>query len=142
MVACRWENMVRLSPEFPRRVVHQLLEYGNRVALVNAVPYLPGNASREGMRNGSRPPFFEPPGKKNGRESANAVIAALAEDRVAIVDASKLFDNKNDEVLCLDARGRFLYHDSGHLSGYGAAELFGDFVSLLSASPVVHASPN
>jgi hypothetical protein len=127
--------MVRKGPELPRLVIDKLAQLTKRVVLVNAVPYLPKDASREGMRKGSRQPFFEPLEKKRERESANSVVAGLEGGRVTVLDASKFFINKDLEIVSLNERGQCRYHDSGHLSAHGAAELFGDFVSILTPSP-------
>lgn len=141
VIACRWESMLRRSPELAAFVVGSLKQPGRRIVLVNSVPYLPSNASREGIRAGYRQPFFEPADKKAERETANNLIERLTSDSVILLDAAKVCLNE-EQIVVFDNQGRCRYHDAGHLSGYGASDLFEGFASLLVNSSALKGSSN
>ena len=97
--------------------------HAGRIVILNQPPTLPTKLSRAGIREGNQPPFFEDVEKAEKRKSVNAYLATFASETISVVDVASSFIDADGQVLFTDGRGRLLYHDSAHLSGYGANKL-------------------
>ena len=139
VLACRWSDKLQETPDRLRWAVNQLLPVTGRVVLVNQVPDLPPGASREGIRSGWRPPFFEEEEGRGRRERVNGLLASSAAPRVWVVDAAAAFVELNGSVAF---RGDgFFYQDRRHLSGRGVERVgkaLEDALCAEAADPVVH----
>ena len=97
--------------------------HAGRIVILNQPPTLPAKLSQAGIREGNQPPFFEDVEKAEKRKSVNAYLATFASETISVVDVASSFIDADGQVLFTDGQGRLLYHDSAHLSGYGANKL-------------------
>jgi peptidoglycan/LPS O-acetylase OafA/YrhL len=100
--------------------LEQLKHFSSSVILITQPPELPEVASREGIRNGNRPPFIEDPKERTARQKFNNVVKSLQRKNVTVVDIESLFSGNEGVVRFTDDYGNQLYQDSNHLSAAGA----------------------
>lgn len=120
VLACDWSQKLAQDRSRLQSALADLSPCAGRILILNQPPSPPAQASRAGLREGERPPFFEDTSKSRGRRAVNAYLETLASPSVHIVHVAEPFELPEGEVRFLDARNRLLYHDAGHLSGYGA----------------------
>jgi hypothetical protein len=120
VLAYSWTTKLREDPGRLAAAIQAIEPYAHRIVLINQPPALPMSASREAMRNGSRPPFFEDDRLRRERYRLNHHLLAFQSERVVVVNVSEQFERSNGELVPFDVDGRLLYHDSTHLSGIGA----------------------
>ncbi len=123
VIASNWIDKLQTDPERLSIAIQALKPYADHIILLNQPPYLPNEASRLALRNGSRPPFFEPIETHSKRESINDLLRIYISTNISVIDVSKYFQTTNGEVLFEDEEGKLLYQDVGHLSGYGTEKL-------------------
>lgn len=90
------------------------------VILLTQPPEPPELASRKGIRDGAKGPFFETQEKHNKRVKANDMIAALADQQVIVIDVAPIFLDADGSVRVIDTSGRMMFQDPTHLSSFGA----------------------
>jgi len=118
--ACNWPVASGSDTQSITQALGKLRRYTRHIILLTKPPVLPPNASREAIRNGARPPFFEDAGNKRNRLRINRFIKSLASDKITVLDVEPLFKARDGGIRLTDDRGRLLYFDSGHLSVSGA----------------------
>jgi hypothetical protein len=96
-------------------------------------PILPSSATRERIRNGARPPFFENEQDKSLRLSRNQQIEHVASPNVYVIDVDNLLREGGRPIPFFGNDGRLLYHDRSHLSAFGAAKIVPLLDSVVSA---------
>ncbi len=121
VIACRWEWQLFANKERLEIAIMSLRHLAKRIVILNQPPILPEGANRAGMRNGTRPPFFEDRSTRLRRIEINEYLNRFISSDVSVIDVSGYFEKSNREILCFDEEGRQLYHDAAHLSGYGTA---------------------
>lgn len=122
LLVCNW--MWKLDGDRSRLgiAIDDLKQYAGHIVLITQPPVLPPSASREGIRNGSRPPFREDQRGRRQRLEANAWVTHFAtDDRVIAIDIERYFQGEDGGIRFADHEGRELYHDRDHLTGAGAA---------------------
>ena len=92
------------------------------IILLTQPPAIPQQATRDGVRGGAKPPFFEPAETKARRIAAEAVLKRFKGRNVSVVEIAPLFQGQDGSVIAFDKDGRSLYHDPGHLSSFGASK--------------------
>ncbi len=100
--------------------LERLAPHAGRILILNQIPVLPPEGSRAAVRAGARPPFSETAKNAAAREEINAYLSGFESDQVRVLDVAKVFLNSEQHVSFIDARGRVLFHDATHLSGYGS----------------------
>jgi peptidoglycan/LPS O-acetylase OafA/YrhL len=118
VVSCVWhanENARRL-----KIALEEMKPYVGRVIVLSQPPVLPARATREAIRNGSRPPFFEDESVQANRLLASQTISKWTCEKVSVVDVARLFEGPSGEIHFFDPEGRQLFNDRSHISGYGA----------------------
>lgn len=93
------------------------------VVLVTQPPLLPTEASREGVRNGARPPFFEPSEARLRRTHANSLVQGFEGYGVSVIDVAPLFLDARGAIEVFDSADRMNFHDARHLSSFGTARV-------------------
>jgi hypothetical protein len=119
VLACSWMDRLREHRERLALAVGILRTNVGRLVILNQPPLLPENATRQTIRQGMRPPFFEDPDIQRRRRAANDYLKSFDSGNCSVIDIASHFQGTNGEVRFLDDQGRQLYHDFGHLSGYG-----------------------
>lgn len=120
LLVCNWEGKLKDDNVRLEIAVKELKKHTQHLILITQPPELPQDASRESMRNGSRPPFTEDPGERTARMQSNASVLALRGDNVTVIDIEPLFTTEGGSIRMFDNAGRQLYQDADHLSGFGA----------------------
>jgi peptidoglycan/LPS O-acetylase OafA/YrhL len=133
IIAAFWKDRLQNSPERLAMAVQDLIDDVGHIILLNQPPTLPEEASRDFIRNGARPPFREIGVAKTNREYNNNLLRQVQSQKISVVDVAKYFENDNGEVLFIDGESNQNYHDYTHLSGYGAAKIYGEVKALLTS---------
>ena len=120
VLACLWEDKLGRDKDRLRLAINQLQQSAHHIVLITEPPFLPSDASREGIRNGTRPPFREELQERTLRMEANSYVESLQDRNVTVVNIESLFNDGKGGILFTDNNGRQLYQDSDHLSAVGA----------------------
>ncbi len=120
VLACRWESKLKDDNSRLADAVRALEPSAGKIVILNQPPVLPESATRECVRNGMRPPFIEEHSTGTLRAAANQLVLNLKSPKTSVADIAGHFELPDGEARFLDQSGRQLYHDSSHLSGYGA----------------------
>jgi peptidoglycan/LPS O-acetylase OafA/YrhL len=143
--ACNWGN---LQGDRSRLAiaVKELKQFAGFVILITQPPALPKIASREGIREGNRPPFFENPETRAARMQVNEFVKSFQRDNVKVVDIEAMFSGAAGEVRFTDNYGNQLYQDGDHLSAAGAnlvkVDLSKAMINHSRETHVVASTPN
>lgn len=100
--------------------ITDIVKHAGRLVILTQAPFLPDEASRESIRKGARPPFFERPEDSSVRRRVNDDVKAAARRNVVVVDAGRHFVDGAGAIRFWDDLGRQLFHDRIHLSDTGA----------------------
>ena len=141
ILACRWEVKLNggkqeVDQDCFALAVKDLKPLVGRLIILNQPPLLPANANRASIREGARPPFFEARATQAVRLKANDYLKRFSEGNVSVIDVASHFQSTNGAILFFDHKGRQLYHDETHLSGYGA-----DFIRSELERAVLESTP-
>lgn len=127
---CKWEKLQedrnRLSI-----ALRELKPYARFVFLITQPPVLPEIASREGIRNGSRPPFLENAEERASRMERNEFVKSSQGGNVRVVDIEPLFSRDSGEIRFVDEQRRQLYQDRDHLSAAGASLVKAELIEAM-----------
>jgi hypothetical protein len=119
LLVCKWEklrdNRGRLAV-----ALRELKPYAGSILLITQPPELPHNATREAIRNGARPPFWEEPEERLARLDWNGLVKSEQGDHVRVIDIEPLFSGEPGGIRFADKRWRQFYQDRDHLSVAGA----------------------
>jgi hypothetical protein len=121
ILANAWSAKIAADAEPVRAALADMKGHVGHVILLAQQPTAPPAASRKGIREGARPPFFEEPDARTARMTATASIERFASDWVIVRDVSPIFLGRNDEIRLISENGRLTYQDSTHLSDGGTA---------------------
>lgn len=131
--AYAWGAKVREHPQRLAAAMQHLERHSGKIILVQETPVLPTEASRESIRNGSKPPFIEPYAKRRQREAGAAVVNGYAgKASTTVLNPASLFIGVHG-IKVIGESGQFLYQDARHLSDTGAAlslPLFAEVLKL------------
>jgi peptidoglycan/LPS O-acetylase OafA/YrhL len=120
ILVCLWNFKLKTDPQRLKLAVSTLRMLTRKVILITQPPSLPPWASREGIREGMRPPFFEEAQELAQRRAANEVVKSQAGEGVAVIDIEPLFTEAGGAIRFTDEKGRDLFLGSRHISSYGA----------------------
>ncbi|CAN5239648.1 acyltransferase family protein [soil metagenome] len=132
VLACRWDAKLAGGKERLATAVEALRPLVGRLVILNQPPLLPERATRGAIRSGARPPFYEDAELRRHRTEANDYLLSFNSGNCTVIDIASHFQKDDGEVLFLDERGRQLYHDAAHLSGYGADLIRADLMRAIS----------
>jgi peptidoglycan/LPS O-acetylase OafA/YrhL len=134
VLACSWDSKLQDDKERLALAVKALKPFVGHLVILNQPPILPENANRASIREGARPPFYEDAGIRRRRMESNDYLKSFNSKNCSVVDIASHFQTTNGEVLFQDSLGRQLYHDRGHLSGFGADLIRSDLTEAVSRS--------
>ncbi|NQW48709.1 MAG: acyltransferase [Planctomycetes bacterium] len=137
VVSSRWTVVLATSEGRERLVylVDGMLAHADRVIVLEQPPILPYEATREGMRHGSRPPFQEKPDDKARRHEANKTLRGLASRRVQVVNLDKYFLDSTQAIRLWDPQGNQLFVDRIHVSASGSKLVAAELLAAMRAEP-------
>ena len=116
-----WSTKLDGDTRHLRKALDAMEGLGCRVILITQPPVLPQPETREAIRNGAAPSFFEDRATREKRLIATASVRSLADGKVSVLDIDDLFTGVGGVILAIAQDGRSTYHDSGHLSDSGTA---------------------
>jgi hypothetical protein len=121
ILANAWSAKIAADAEPVRAALADLKGRVGHVIQLAQQPIAPPAASRKGIREGARPPFFEEPDARTARTTATASLERFASDWIIVGDVSPVFLGRDDEIHLISENGRLTYQDSEHLSDAGTA---------------------
>ena len=74
-----------------RNAMAVVADRADKIIVMTQPPLAPANATRQAIRAGARPPFFEDAAAREQRVRARAIIGNVAGDRVEVLDVADLF---------------------------------------------------
>lgn len=116
---CKWTR-IRNDKDSLGIALRELKQFARFVILITQPPMLPKLASREGIRNGNRPPFIEDSEESAARRNVNEFVKSYQRDNVIVLDVEPLFSTDTGGIRFTDDDGKQLYQDREHLSAVGA----------------------
>jgi peptidoglycan/LPS O-acetylase OafA/YrhL len=120
VISCLWTVKLQRDRDRLNIALNQLRPSAKFVFVITEPPILPNRASRQGIENGNRPPFFEDANQRAERADVNGVVKQAQKDNVVVINIEPIFQDRNGAIPFTDSRGRQLYQNSDHLSGVGA----------------------
>jgi len=120
VLVCNWAKKLKGDKTRLDIAINELKQHTGRLVLISQPPRLPDTASRESMRQGSRPPFREDPVERAMRIESNRILKTFQRDNVVVVDIEPLFALDDGSIRFANDDGVLLYQDEGHLSDAGA----------------------
>lgn len=121
ILADAWSEKIGDDPAQLQAALLQLKGHAGHVILLTQQPGLPAFASRQGIRNGARAPFFESSSDQEKRLAANAIVGSFSSDWVTVVDVYSVFVDRENVIRLFGNNGRLTFQDAGHLSDTGTA---------------------
>ena len=137
VLSARWTE-VFTKTEGRERLAHLvdgILTHADRLIVLEQPPILPYQATREGMRHGSRPPFHENPDDERRRHDANEILRGLASRRVSVVNLDRYLLDSAQAIRLWDPQGNQLFVDQIHVSASGAQLVAAELLSAMRAAP-------
>jgi peptidoglycan/LPS O-acetylase OafA/YrhL len=119
LLVCNW-NKLAVDPTRLTVALRELKPLAGNILLITQPPVLPENATREGIREGNRPPFREDAGERAARMARNETVKRAGSGSVRVIDIEPLFTRGTGEIRFADERRMLLYQDCDHLSAAGA----------------------
>jgi len=123
VLVCDWRGKLKGDTDRLRIAVRDLGQYARHLILITEPPELPRVATRESIRNGSRPPFIENSEERAMRTASNASVKALMGNGVTVIDIEHLFAADDGRIFFTDSHGNELFQDRNHLSAAGAEQI-------------------
>ena len=143
ILACNWKGWLK-EMNMLAQAVETLKPLVGGMIIINQPPILPNIASRQSIREGIHPPFYEDVRTRELRREANLFLEQFNNGKCMVVDAARCFEGKNGEVLFMDEYHKEYYQDFLHLTKTGADVVRPDFeraVSAFTANPPIQLSP-
>ena len=122
IVAQAWSAKLGGSGEDDmRKAMAVLADRADKIIVLTQPPQAPANATRQAIRAGARPPFFEEGAATDQRLRANAIIGNIAGGRVEVIEVADLFLGADNAIRLIAPDGMLAFQDGGHLSEPGTA---------------------
>ena len=123
VIACHWGYKLKRSQERLQATIDALKPHADSIIVLTMAPSLPEEASRDAIRQGSRPPFYEPTDDRELRQEMNAIVKSC--EGAEVIDIVPFFLSKTGEVIAYDAAGFPMFHDRSHLTRRGVERVRG-----------------
>jgi peptidoglycan/LPS O-acetylase OafA/YrhL len=120
IVVCDWQARLQEDKARLAIAIKLLKPYVGQLILITQPPKLPSAATREAIRNGSRPPFSEDHAERAARIQANALVKSFRGAGITVIDIESLFADQDGRIYPADGKGHEFFQDANHLSGFGA----------------------
>ena len=147
VLSCHWIYKLGNRPDRLSRTLDALSPLADHLVILYQPPIPPHSASRQAIRLGSRPPFFESPEDATARQRAADLVSIVAGGRSnSIIDTVPLFTTPDGAIRAFSPDLHPLFHDRAHLSSSGAAlvrphlETACSFTRRPHASAILHHS--
>ena len=114
-----WTDKLKGDPRVLQMALAGISRSAEQVLIVSEAPALPDGVSRETIRGGRAPAFFEPPAARSARIATSAMLHRLERPNVHVVDVADVFTDSRGELRVIGQDGRLTYFDSHHLSDTG-----------------------
>lgn len=133
LLANHWASKLQDDPARLAAALDQIKPHVRHIILLNQPPILPKDANRSYVREHGHQRFFEDPESRAQRLKVNELLLSFQSPRVSIIDVSKHFEAEDGAIRFVDEKGRGLYHDATHLSGYGADRIRGALSEMINS---------
>jgi len=120
IISSQWTEKIHGNEASLIKILRTLEPLVNHIILINQPPILPSQASRNGIRSGNMPPYFEYEEDSNRRAAVNNFLATLRSEKISVIDIEPLFLKQGGEIIIFNERQEWLFQDSSHLSRSGA----------------------
>ncbi|MGY8686530.1 MAG: SGNH hydrolase domain-containing protein, partial [Verrucomicrobiales bacterium] len=135
VLACHWDKLGR-DPNRLKATLERLKPLVSRqIILMTMPPDRPKNASREAIRAGARPPFYEAPDKRAFRQQLDRLAKDLADAKVQVLETAPFFVDADGSVPVFNEAGQPLFFDRLHLSKVGTDRLKPTLTRMLTQRP-------
>jgi peptidoglycan/LPS O-acetylase OafA/YrhL len=123
VLSCHWIYKLSDHPDRLALTLNALSPLADHLVVLYQPPIPPHSASRQAIRLGSRPPFFESPDDATARQRAADLVSIVAGGRssLSIIDPVPLFTTPDEAVRAFSPNLHPLFHDRAHLSSSAAA---------------------
>lgn len=118
-----WTAKLSDNRDTALKAIQELSAHTDRLVLLAQPPQLPQDATRDAIREGARPPFFEDEHFARQRRDMNAFLHSLERDGLVVIDTESAFLLPDHSIRFADETGRFLYQDTKHLGARGSRRL-------------------
>ena len=115
-----WTAKIGQKKELLPIALSEILQSSKNIILITQPPILPKSANRSYIRNFGQFPIVENISTFKLRKKINAYLMSQQNNRIHVLNIEPMFVQSNGEIRFTDEYGHQLYHDSGHLSGYGS----------------------
>lgn len=109
--------------------LNEINKYSKFIVLITQPQILPEQGTRDYIQKHGITKVVEEKEEYAFRNSANSYIKLLANDRISVLDIEDAFYGHDQEIKFLDSNGNYLYQDSRHLSGLGAAVVINNYLA-------------
>lgn len=134
ILAYAWTSKLQNSKERLDEALDALSPHADHIILLNQPPVLPPNANRATIRSGAQRVFFEEAHIRQNRLATNAFLESKINKKISVINISEKFERANGEIIFTDEKGRQMYQDATHISGFGA-----DSVQEILSSKIISA---
>jgi len=134
IVAEAWSSKLGQDPVALQRAIEALDPFGRRIVIVDQPPLAPPAASREAIRDGSTPPFYEEVNDRTSRLRSSLAVSKLETCRVHVVHVDDLFFRGDGSLRVIGEDGRLNFMNSDHLSDTGTRLVHARLASTLAAN--------
>jgi peptidoglycan/LPS O-acetylase OafA/YrhL len=131
-----WALKLAHDPQRLQWAVDRLAPSARHIVLITEPPILPGDAYREAIRQGFRPPFHENAHQRADRLAANARVKAIHGNGVIVLDIEPDFTAPDGSLVVFDSNCAYYYDDNCHLSKLGADRVKAELLKILTSSRV------
>ncbi|MCE5197537.1 MAG: acyltransferase family protein [Armatimonadota bacterium] len=131
---CNWTNKLSTDKSRLRVAIKALSPHTRQIVMMTTPPV---GISREAIRNGAKPPFFEDAKLRNKRLEMNRFVESLRSGKVTVLDVESLFHSRDGGIRWKDDKNCFLYQDCEHLSYYGAMLVMPDLRRAIKSKNLI-----
>lgn len=134
ILVCLWNSKLDKDRERLRVAVDAMKESSHQIILITQAPLLPVEVSRQGIRDGAHPPFYEDANERASRLDINNYLMSFQGNGVTVLNIEPLFANTGGDIRFTDAQGNQLFEGPKHISGYGAELVKNELIEAIRSS--------
>lgn len=123
IVVQSWSSKLSKAPNSLRDALATIDKAAKHAIVIAQPPVLPEYVTREAIRRGAKPPFFEEQDLRQKRLDATSELRAFAQADVTVLEIDDLFEAEDGSISLTNPNGRFVYQDRAHLTKRGTARV-------------------
>jgi ribosomal protein S11 len=134
ILVCLWDGKLDKDRERLRVALDAMKESSHKIILITQPPLLPPQVSRQGIRDGARPPFYEDANERASRLDINNYLMSFQSNAVTVLNIEPLFADSAGAIRFTDSTGNQLFEGPRHISGYGAELVKNELIKAIRNS--------